>query len=81
MAQLVHANQPEALSYHYYVDKQSGAGTAILRVFKDLPGVGWRHLYKKGGLENASATCCAAGSRPIGLAAVMNGTPHAKART
>jgi hypothetical protein len=27
--------------------------------------------YKNGGLENASATCCAAGSRTIGLAAVM----------
>lgn len=49
MAQLVHANQPEALSYHYYVDEESRAGTAILCVFEDLTGVGWRHLYKNGG--------------------------------
>ena len=78
MAQLVHANQPEALSYHYYVDEESRAGTAILCVFEDLTGA---PSLQERRLENASATCCAAGSRTIGLAAVMNGTHHAKART
>ena len=66
MAQLVHANQPEALSYHYYVDEESRAGTAILCVFEDLTGVGWRHLYKNGGWRTPQQTCCAAGSRTSG---------------
>jgi quinol monooxygenase YgiN len=39
MAQLVHA---EELSYHYYVDEQSGAGTAIF-TFTDAPALD-KHL-------------------------------------
>jgi hypothetical protein len=52
-----------------------------LCVLEDLPGFGWLISYKNGGFENASATCCAEGSRTSGLAAVMTGTPHSKVIT
>ena len=77
MAQLVQAKEPEALSYHYYVDEQSGAGTAIF-TFTDAAALD-KHLdvmmsHFQQGAEHLSSTEIELLGQPSERAAQMAAT-------